>query len=750
KLKELRNLTHDNAEQQTRLVRLEEVIEDKIDYMAHSLHIAHTENLNAAKHFISDARGREQMETIRALVEELKAAETELLRVRTEKDSSTDQLNMWIILSLLALLFLLVYMFITRMRKELLRRAEVELALRDQTTFQRTILDNTLYTIIACAPDGTIEAFNPAAEKMLGYKAEEVIGKHSPALFHDKTEMEVYARNLEEELGEPVNPASLDVFTKRAVAYGSDEREWAYITKGGERLTVLVSVSVRRDDAGNIVGFIGIAKDITERKSVERMKNEFISTVSHELRTPLTSIRGALGLVLGDMDEDLTEDVRPLLQMAHNNSERLTRLINNILDIEKMESGGIVFENKAIRIDTLLAEAVRENTSFAQELGVHLVIHNHVGDATVLGDKDRLLQVIANLLSNAIKFSHQDGTVQLRATREKTGIRISVFDNGPGVPQDFQKRIFEKFAQADSSDSRQKGGTGLGLSITKSIVESMDGELGFLSIPGETEFHFTLPELMQPAFSQMSRMQSDRKKVLICEDDHSVAELLRLLMEKEGFSCTVTHTARDARKMLSQHEFDALTLDLGLPDEDGLSFIRELREQENNIPIIVISAKAEDGEKTMSGEAFGVLDWMTKPVDADKLRQVMGIVGGSSETSSILYIEDDTDIVDIIAMSLRKVANVTHAPTLAEARYQLHTNNFDLAILDIQMPDGNGLSLLPQLNEHVPPIPVVILSVEETSREVQSKVLASMVKSVVTEERIIQTIKKLVIKREQT
>ncbi len=210
------------------------------------------------------------------------------------------------------------------------------------------------------------------------------------------------------------------------------------------------------------------------------MKNEFISTVSHELRTPLTSIRGALGLIAGSMNESVPETARQLVAIAHKNSERLVRLINNILDIEKIESGNLVFENRLLDIDSVVAHAVEEMQPLADRSNVTLRIDGTT-DAQIVGDEDRLLQVLGNLVSNAVKFSPENGTVRIGAFRQGDSIRIAVHDEGPRRAGLVQARIFDKFAQADSSDSRQKAGTGLGLSISKAIVESMNGKIDFES-----------------------------------------------------------------------------------------------------------------------------------------------------------------------------------------------------------------------------------------------------------------------------
>jgi PAS domain S-box-containing protein len=236
-------------------------------------------------------------------------------------------------------------------------------------------------------------------------------------------------------------------------------------------------------------------QDISERKQVDRLKSEFVSVVSHELRTPLTAIRGALGLVAGGVTGTLPTQAQAMIEIAHTNSKRLMRLINDILDIEKIESGKLHFDLQPLHLMALVEQALEANHAYAEQFGVSFALTQTVTGALVYADGDRLMQVLANLLSNAAKFSPRGETVQVAVSRRAGSIRLEVRDHGPGIPEAFRGRIFQKFAQADSSDTRQKGGTGLGLNITKAIVERLDGQIGFDTSTGVgTTFYVDLPE----------------------------------------------------------------------------------------------------------------------------------------------------------------------------------------------------------------------------------------------------------------
>jgi signal transduction histidine kinase len=226
-------------------------------------------------------------------------------------------------------------------------------------------------------------------------------------------------------------------------------------------------------------------KYVARLESLEQIKNEFISTVSHELRTPLTSITGALGLISNSMLGALPEKVMGMLNIAYKNSQRLTLLINDLLDMEKLIAGKMQFDMKIFPLLPLVQQAAAENKAYADKYGVTFIIHNHIDHAAVTIDSFRLQQVLSNFLSNAAKFSPRDLPVEISLTRENDWLRISVQDHGAGIPEAFKAQMFQKFSQADSSTTRQKGGTGLGLAISKELVEHMSGRVGFDSKANE-------------------------------------------------------------------------------------------------------------------------------------------------------------------------------------------------------------------------------------------------------------------------
>jgi PAS domain S-box-containing protein len=355
------------------------------------------------------------------------------------------------------------------------------------------IISSSAHLVIAIDEQYRIVNFNRAAEQALGYRAAEVIGHRAIPIFLDPGELEERARTLSAELGETV-PVGPGIFTKIPLRDGFETREWTFVRKNKSRFPVNVTITPLRDESDALTGFLGVIEDITVRKEVERLKSEFTAVVSHELRTPLTSIRGSLGLILGALSSSLAPKVKELLEIAQSNCERLVLLVNDILDIEKFSAGQMRFELQTVPLAGLVRQALDANEGYARKFHVHFELKPVDPGCEVTVDPDRFIQVMSNLLSNAAKYSPQGGAVRVQAEMRADHVRVSVRDEGPGIPAGFRERIFEKFSQADASSTREKGGTGLGLHIAKRFVEHMHGRIGFDSeAGGGSTFWIELP-----------------------------------------------------------------------------------------------------------------------------------------------------------------------------------------------------------------------------------------------------------------
>jgi signal transduction histidine kinase/DNA-binding response OmpR family regulator len=528
----------------------------------------------------------------------------------------------------------------------------------------------------------------------------------------------------------------------------SFDAEYRLLPVAGEPVWIRDVVTVLLED-GRPALCRGVMTDVTAFKRVESMKNDFISTVSHELRTPLTSIRGALGLVNAGIAGALPDRAKRMIDIAAKNSERLTNLVNDILDMEKILSGKMSFNLRPLELDSLVAQAVEANRPYAQSCGVALQLDARTNGDLVRADADRLMQVLANLLSNACKFSPKGETVRVVTERLEGRLRISVSDRGPGIPEEFRPRVFEKFAQADSGSDRQKSGTGLGLSITKGLVDRMSGAIGFETESGRgTTFTVDLPgvAVAPPAGG------ASRGRILVCEDEPDIALILRATLESIGYESDLTSTAGEAKEMLRRKRYDGMTLDLGLPDQDGISLVRELREDPatRSLPIVVVSAYIEEGRRILNGEAFGIVDWIEKPIDRLRLASALerGIEQRAGRRPRVLHVEDDADIVQVVRVLLEDDADLDTAPTLAAARESLRHADYDLLVLDIGLPDGSGLELLPELRASArPSIPVIVFSARQVSQVTARNVAATLLKSSTSNEELAATIRSLLERR---
>ena len=365
------------------------------------------------------------------------------------------------------------------------RTAELERALAAvRASEQRVgaIIEAAQDAFVAVDMRGMITDWNSAAERMFGWKRSEVLGWPMGEIIVPQRFRPSTARAFEQ-----FRATGHSVLLER-------RSERIVINRQGDELPIEMTASLASGAAGAF--FAVFLHDISERKKVERMKSEFVATVSHELRTPLTSIRASLAMLAEGMAGELERDVARLVNVAHESSERLVRMVNDVLDLQKIESGGMQFERRAQPLLPVAEHALDAMQAYAKQLGVQLRLEcrEPARELAAAIDRDRLVQVLTNLLSNAIKFSPRGATVTLVLAEHEGSARLSVCDQGAGIAPAFQPRVFQRFAQADGADTRQQGGTGLGLSIAKSLVEEHGGRIGFETEAGRgTTFRVDLP-----------------------------------------------------------------------------------------------------------------------------------------------------------------------------------------------------------------------------------------------------------------
>ncbi|HET7433549.1 MAG TPA: ATP-binding protein [Thermoanaerobaculia bacterium] len=457
------------------------------------------------------------------------------------------------------------------------RRQRAEQALRESEARLRAIIDSSLGGLVTTDSRGIIESCNPAAERIFGYAAEELIGQSSSVLLAQRFPSDGdYLRHLR---GNAVGRVT-EVMGRRS---------------NGE--TFPCELSLFEFTIGEERHFAGHMLDVSERHAVDRMKKDFVATVSHELRTPLTSIRGSLGLLASGVMGELAPEAKQLVEVAERNGIRLITLINDILDFEKLENGKLELEFSAAPLTRILERSIEAIASVACEEGVRIALQSE--DGAVFGDEARLIQVMVNLLSNAVKFSPRGAVITVAATIENGWANIAVTDRGRGIPPERQRLLFQRFQQIDSSDSRTKGGTGLGLAICKAIVEQHGGTISCASTPDEgTTFSFRVP--------MIEAVAGDVRRIVISVGDRNI-----------GVSDTVkngallhTESAEDALRLLRVHPAELIVVDGsgGCAEAaeflDGLAGDPQLRE----LPVVVAGANVRLAPERLPRRISIVLD----------------------------------------------------------------------------------------------------------------------------------------------
>jgi PAS domain S-box-containing protein len=480
-------------------------------------------------------------------------------------------------LSLVVIALLIGTLIAARQYLALRELARAERALRESELRFRAIFDNAGVGIAFSDIEGpAIIDFNQTFSRMVGYTPAELRGQDFNAITHPD----------DIALFQALTPDTLQGF----------QRELRVLHRDGHELWGSLTLSLLHDTEGTPRFIIGALQDITQRKEAEKTKDEFLSVVGHELRTPLTSIRGSLGLLEGGVLGELPEEATSILSIAVINTDRLVRLINDILDVERLSSGRVEIALNPVKATDLVHQATQTVQVTATLSQVKL--QSEATDLLVCADHDRIIQVLVNLIGNAIKFSPPESTITTTVTADDGWATFSIQDQGRGIPADRIEAIFERFRQIDASDAREKGGTGLGLPIARSIVEHHGGRMWAESTPGAgSTFHFTLPlhgeqvtalvcghrhHPESNGAAYLAELQSitptlASSAVLIVEDDPTLGQILEETLNHQGVPTQLVRTAQAAVERIRHTRPKILLLDLMLPGDDGFTVIERLR-----------------------------------------------------------------------------------------------------------------------------------------------------------------------------
>ena len=612
------------------------------------------------------------------------------------------------------------------------RKRSEEALIAARAELQGVINAASEISIIATDGSGTITLFNTGAERMLGYDAAEIIGQQTPALIHLAEEVQERGRELSKELGYPVE--GFDIFISRARQGGYEVREWTYRRKSGQLLTVLLTVTPIRDGEGRITGYLGIAKEITELKQIQqalakakdaaeqanRTKSEFLANMSHEIRTPLNAVLG-IGQLL--THTDLSPQQKKYVQMISQSGRTLLAILNDILDLSKIEAGHLELSPAPFDLDELIDTLASIMSVNAAEKSLDLSIHMPPEiPRRLTGDALRLQQVLINLTGNAVKFTEQ-GEVNLsvslqESTAETLILTFAIRDTGIGISQTQQARLFQPFTQADASTTRRYGGTGLGLAISKRLVEMMGGKLEMSSQPGQGSlFWFSLPFEPIADESESNPLTLPALQLLVLEQSQSSCAALDQTAHAFGWHTECCTQLPQLQQRLAEGNADLLIVSWPCGDLALASLLGWLKSAVPPALPVVMMCSIYYREQIMAEPGSSRLNaLMFKPVTSSSLynaaQEARSQLQGGTESllAAIpcvandekplnqirLLLVEDNHLNQTVARHILEQAGATLAVVAngQEAIDHLshHAGEYDLVLMDIQMPVMDGFT----------------------------------------------------------
>jgi len=682
----------------------------------------------------------------------------------------------------------------TELQHYLERQTRLYESLEQSREYLNKVLNTSADMIVVADREGYITDCNTAAEKMLGYGRDELIGTKASDYWYSPEERMETAERLERE----ESISNYETRLKR---------------KDGRLIDISLSISLLRDDSNRVIGTVGVSKDITEKKRYEeelkalnerleekvlertreleaanreleksnKLKSQFIANMSHELRTPLNSIIGFSETLLEMPVGGLNEKQERYIRNIHTSGKHLLQLINNILDLAKIEAGRLSLYHEEFLLRPVIEEAVSivEMLARKKNITIHHDIDKDIG--TITADRVKFKQILYNLLSNAIKFTPERGDVYLTADlvtpSEGLGfcsmgegqrlLRVSVKDTGIGIRPEDMDRIFNEFEQADSSYTRRYEGTGIGLSLTKRLVEMHGGLIRVESRVGEGSiFSFVMPlferkteEATDGTVAAPIVPESDyafeagpRNTILIVEDDRATSELLTLQLKDAGYLVAHAYDGVEAVKKAVELRPFAIILDVMLPGKDGWEVLQDIRSlpDTKDIPVVVYSIV----DNRELGFALGATDYLTKPVDRktliSKLNELSFTKKRRHQIVNIMVVDDNPEAVELIASMLEPEGfNVIRAYGGREAIEKAEDIRLDAILLDLMMPEMDGFEVVHRLKNmpQTSDVPIFIVTAKDITVEDRLRLAGQIEriyqKSDFTKEDLIRQIKTL-------
>ena len=634
-------------------------------------------------------------------------------------------------------------------------RRKLDQRLRDQHFYTRSLIESNIDALMTTDPRGIITDVNKQTEALTGCTRDELIGAPFKTHFTD-------AGRAEAGINRVLNEGKVTNYELTARA------------RDGTLTVVSYNATTFYDRDRSLQGVFVAARDVTELKRFEhtlqqknveleaasRMKSEFVANMSHELRTPLNAILGFSELLKDGIAGDMTERQRGFIANIFTSGTHLLSLINDILDLSKVEAGKMVLDLEPVQMSPLFVNSlsiVREKAAARQ---IHLVLDTPDELGSVLADARKVKQIIYNLLSNAVKFSNDGGRVTLRAesvSRAEVGLptgprpgrtfplagsdfptflEVSVTDTGIGISPEGLTKLFTPFSQIDSGLSRKFEGTGLGLAMVKLLAELHGGSVAVESAVGEgSTFTVWLPlrdavdDTFTPAGSPTGppiAVMPGTRTALVVEDDLKAAELIGLQLEAEGFHVLHATSAETALQIVTQQPLSLITLDIMLPDMDGWELLSRLKQVKalKRIPVLIISIVADRNK----GFALGAAAVMQKPISRQELYDSLVDLSlfplSQNQTLKVLVVDDDPNAVELISDNITGLASIILRAYGGREAIDIALRELpDLIVLDLMMPDVNGFDVVEALHQHPETIriPILVVTAKQISADDRAK-----------------------------
>jgi len=496
-------------------------------------------------------------------------------------------------------------------------------------TLLAAIVESSDDAIVSKNLNGIVTSWNKSAERIFGYTASEMMGEPILRLLPQDRKQE-----------------EMDILARLRRGERVDHFETIRVRKDGRLIDVSLTISPIRGDDGTIVGASKIARDITDQKRAarelaaaheelkraNRMKVEFISTLSHELRTPLTAVFGWIQIL---KDSPTAQELADGLDIIERNVRVQSQLIDDLLDMSRIESGKIALDLQPLDLPAVIAAAVASVRPTSIAKGIDLTSDLGALAGVVMGDRNRVQQIIWNLLTNALKFTPRGGRVHVGVRCVDSHVEISVTDSGIGIPEEFIGHLFERFSQVDASTTRRHGGLGLGLSIVKHLVELHGGTVGAISPGIGRGSTFTIRFPIAPVQADaVPNGEGGRTsfgapaipgvKILIVDDDVDSAAIIALILRRAGGEVRTAHSMEEALTTFMAFKPEILVSDIGMPHHDGYELIARIRElpQGRLTPALALTALARNEDRTRALRA-GFQMHVVKPVEASELTSMV-------------------------------------------------------------------------------------------------------------------------------